>query len=71
MRLEYQILMRFKNLQKHNSLFHSDTVQSVGHYDLDFEKIKVDFFVASAHKFHGPKGIGFVSLGKIPILDLI
>jgi len=43
----------------YDALFHSDTVQSVGHYDLDFEKIKVDFFVASAHKFHGPKGVGF------------
>ena len=49
---------------KYNSLFHSDTVQSVGHYDLDFENIKVDFFVASAHKFHGPKGIGFVFVRK-------
>ena len=49
---------------KYNSLFHSDTVQSVGHYDLDFEKIKVDFFVASAHKFHGPKGIGFAFVRK-------
>ena len=50
--------------QKHNSLFHSDTVQSVGHYDLDFENIKVDFFVASAHKFHGPKGVGFAFVRK-------
>ena len=48
-----------KICKKYNSLFHSDTVQSVGHYDLDFDKIKVDFFVASAHKFHGPKGVGF------------
>ena len=48
-----------KICKKYNSLFHSDTVQSVGHYDLDFEEIKVDFFVASAHKFHGPKGVGF------------
>ena len=53
-----------KICKKYNSLFHSDTVQSVGHYDLDFDKIKVDFFVASAHKFHGPKGIGFVFVRK-------
>ena len=53
-----------KICKKYNSLFHSDTVQSVGHYDLDFEKIKVDFFVASAHKFHGPKGIGFAFVRK-------
>ena len=44
---------------KYNALFHSDTVQSVGHYDLDFNNINVDFFIASAHKFHGPKGVGF------------
>ena len=53
-----------KICQKYNSLFHSDTVQSVGHYDLDFENIKVDFFVASAHKFHGPKGVGFAFVRK-------
>jgi len=53
-----------KICKKHNSLFHSDTVQSVGHYDLDFEKIKIDFFVASAHKFHGPKGVGFAFVRK-------
>ena len=53
-----------KICKKYNSLFHSDTVQSVGHYDLDFEKIKIDFFVASAHKFHGPKGVGFAFVRK-------
>ena len=50
--------------KKHNALFHSDTVQSIGHYDLDFNKLKLDFFVASAHKFHGPKGVGFVFVRK-------
>ncbi len=44
---------------KHNALFHSDTVQSVGHYPLDLSQIPIDFLVASAHKFHGPKGVGF------------
>jgi cysteine desulfurase len=43
----------------HNALFHSDCVQSVGHYPLDLEYIPIDFLAASAHKFHGPKGIGF------------
>lgn len=48
------------NLCKENDvLFHSDTVQSVGHYDMDFSEIPVDFAAVSAHKFHGPKGIGF------------
>jgi cysteine desulfurase len=41
-------------------LFHSDTVQSMGHYLFDLQQIKVDFLAASAHKFHGPKGVGFM-----------
>ena len=45
--------------QQYNALFHSDTVQSVGKAKLDLQVIPVDFIVASAHKFHGPKGIGF------------
>jgi len=45
--------------KEYNALFHSDTVQSIGHYPLDLSKIKIDFIAASAHKFHGPKGIGF------------
>ena len=49
---------------EHKALFHSDTVQSVGHYNIDLSKTKVDFIVASAHKFHGPKGIGFAYINK-------
>lgn len=45
--------------QQYNALFHSDTVQSVGKTKLDLQTLPVDFIVASAHKFHGPKGIGF------------
>lgn len=53
------------NLCKNNgALYHSDTVQSVGHYHLDLQDIPVDFIVASAHKFHGPKGIGFAFVRK-------
>ncbi|WP_242119004.1 cysteine desulfurase family protein [Aestuariivivens sediminicola] len=48
----------------HNALFHSDTVQSVGHYELPLDDIPIDFLVASAHKFHGPKGVGFVFVRK-------
>lgn len=40
--------------------FHSDTVQTMGHYVHDFEKLNVNFAVGSAHKFHGPKGVGFL-----------
>ena len=47
-----------------NALFHSDTVQSVGHYQLDLENIPIDFLAASAHKFHGPKGVGFAFIRK-------
>lgn len=47
-----------------NALFHSDAVQSVGHYKIDLQDIPVDFLAASAHKFHGPKGVGFAFLRK-------
>ena len=50
--------------KKSNALFHSDTVQSVGHYQLDLENIPMDFLAASAHKFHGPKGVGFAFIRK-------
>ena len=53
-----------KLCKAYNALYHSDTVQSVGHYDLDLKEIPVDFIVASAHKFHGPKGVGFAFVRK-------
>ena len=46
--------------KKNKALFHSDTVQTIGHYKLDLSKTKIDFITCSAHKFHGPKGVGFV-----------
>jgi cysteine desulfurase len=46
--------------QNHHAYFHSDTVQTVGHYRHDLQAIKADFIVGSAHKFHGPKGVGFI-----------
>lgn len=46
--------------KEHNAIFHSDTVQTMAHYRYDLQKINVDFIAASAHKFHGPKGVGFV-----------
>ena len=49
---------------QHDALFHSDTVQSVGKTEIDLQAIPIDFMVASAHKFHGPKGIGFVFIRK-------
>lgn len=50
--------------KKYNALFHCDTVQSVGHFELDFSKMKFDFTAVSAHKFHGPKGVGFAFIRK-------
>ena len=50
--------------KKYNAFFHSDTVQGIGHFELDLQKIPIDFCVASAHKFHGPKGVGFAYIKK-------
>ncbi|CAD0009434.1 cysteine desulfurase family protein [Flavobacterium salmonis] len=50
--------------KQYNALFHSDTVQSVGKTEIDLQKTAVDFIVASAHKFHGPKGAGFAYVRK-------
>ena len=46
--------------KKYNAYFHADTVQTVAHYPINLQDIPVDFISASAHKFHGPKGVGFV-----------
>ena len=48
-----------KICKSNNALFHSDTVQTIGHYYIDLDKINIDFMTCSAHKFHGPKGVGF------------
>jgi cysteine desulfurase len=47
-------------VRKYNGYFLSDTVQTVGHYRLNLSQLPVDFVAGSAHKFHGPKGIGFL-----------
>ncbi len=46
--------------ESNEALFHTDTVQSIGHFSLNLKNSKVHFATASAHKFNGPKGIGFV-----------
>jgi cysteine desulfurase len=44
----------------HGALFHSDTVQTMGHYPFNLQEIPMNFLVGAAHKFHGPKGVGFL-----------
>jgi cysteine desulfurase len=46
--------------REYNALFHSDTVQSIARYTLDLNKVNINAVLGSAHKFHGPKGIGFM-----------
>lgn len=50
--------------QENAALFHSDTVQGVAHFNIDLQKTPIDFITASAHKFHGPKGVGFAYFKK-------
>ncbi|RZJ67599.1 MAG: cysteine desulfurase [Flavobacterium sp.] len=50
--------------RQYNAYFHSDTVQSIGKTEFNLKELPVDFAVASAHKFHGPKGIGFAYIRK-------
>ncbi|MFN8281611.1 MAG: cysteine desulfurase family protein [Chitinophagales bacterium] len=50
--------------KEHHALFHSDTVQTFAHFDIDVQKINVDFISGAAHKFHGPKGVGFLYMRK-------
>lgn len=50
--------------KQYNAYFHSDTVQTVAHMELDFSDTPVDFASCSAHKFHGPKGSGFAYIKK-------
>lgn len=45
--------------KKHNALLHSDTVQAIGHFKIDLKTLPIDFLACAAHKFHGPKGVGF------------
>lgn len=50
--------------RKYNALFHSDTVQTMGHYAFDMQELDIDYITCAAHKFHGPKGIGFLYCNK-------
>jgi cysteine desulfurase len=50
--------------KKYGAIFHSDTVQTMGHYTFDLSKLHIHFLNAAAHKFHGPKGVGFIYVNK-------
>jgi len=50
--------------EKYNAIFHSDTVQTMGHYGFDLSKLHVHFITCAAHKFHGPKGVGFLYINS-------
>lgn len=50
--------------RKYDALFHSDTVQTMGHYTFDLKELDIDFITCAAHKIHGPKGIGFLYVNK-------
>lgn len=58
--------------EKYNAVLHSDTVQTMAHFPFDLKKIKVQFINCAAHKFHGPKGVGFLYINsKIKIQPFI
>ena len=50
--------------KKYNAIFHSDTVQTVGHYAFDMRKLPMHFITGSGHKFHGPKGVGILYINE-------
>jgi cysteine desulfurase len=50
--------------KKYDAIFHSDTVQTIGHYNIDLKSLHIHFVNGAAHKFHGPKGVGFIYINS-------
>ena len=50
--------------KNHNAYFHSDTVQTVGHFPFNLKETPVDFITGAGHKFHGPKGVGILYINE-------
>ena len=61
-------LLPFKEVsnlcRENNAIFHSDTVQSMAHYPMNLQEMNVDYVTCAAHKFHGPKGVGFLYINS-------
>lgn len=55
--------------KEYDALFHSDTVQTVGHFPIDVDKLNIHFLSCGAHKFHGPKGVGFLYMNADTIVE--
>ena len=49
---------------QYHAIFHCDTVQTIGHFPLDLQETKIDFIACAAHKFNGPKGVGFIYINN-------
>lgn len=62
-----------KLCKSHGAYFHSDTVQTMGYFEINLQEVPVDFINGAAHKFNGPKGVGFIyiraGLGIKPLLQ--
>jgi cysteine desulfurase len=53
-----------KLCKQYGALFHSDTVQTIGHFPINVQETPINFLSGAAHKFHGPKGVGFVYINS-------
>ena len=50
--------------KRHKAIFHSDTVQTLGHYEIDLSTLPIHFITGASHKFHGPKGVGILYINE-------
>ncbi|MEN0046448.1 MAG: cysteine desulfurase family protein [Bacteroidota bacterium] len=55
--------------EQYGALYHSDTVQTIGHFPMDVNETKISFLSGAAHKFHGPKGVGFIYINGDNIIE--
>lgn len=55
--------------QENGALFHSDTVQTIGHFPINVAEMPISFLSGAAHKFHGPKGVGFIYINNDNIIQ--